>query len=78
MGYQPRYVQMLWGVREAISGPQSHFQPLPAMESAMVQNDKKCQKMPKSRFGPKIQISKKRPEVSGKVIYGREWVPEVF
>ena len=37
-----------------------------------------CQKIAKSRFWPKFQISILWPGVSENVIYGRKWVPEVF
>ena len=71
-----RYVDMFWGVWEAISGPWSHFKAFPTIWSAISWKIKNIQKCPKSRFSPKIQNFSKsiRLIINLWPIYGRKYV----
>ena len=78
IGGHPRYVQVSWGLREAIFNHKSHLSSLLGIQSAKMYMVAYASKWPKSRFEPKNQFSIIRPGVAGCMIYDRKCIPGVF
>ena len=78
IGGHPRYVQVSWGLREAIFNKKSHLSPLLDIQSAKIYMVTYASKWLKSRFWPKNQFSIIRPGVAGCMIYDHKCIPGVF
>ena len=78
IGGHPRYVQVSWGLREAILNHKSHLSYLLNIQTAKICMVTYASKWLKSRFWPKNQFSIIRPGVAGCMIYDHKCIPEVF